>query len=123
MPGRLPRSLSAPLFFLLAILPFLALALVRLAACLRVRAGEGSSQQLARIGGLTCALVLTASLGAQSVSAPRHQYGLGLRADRFPEATMAFPERNRLDGRIFNTYMLGGYLIWRRWPSNQVLID
>lgn len=36
---------------------------------------------------------------------------------------MAFLERNRLDGRVFNTYMFGGYLIWRRWPSNQVLID
>jgi len=57
------------------------------------------------------------------VSAPRHQYGWGVRAERFPEAAMAFLERNRLDGRVFNTYMLGGYLIWRRWPSNQVLID
>jgi tetratricopeptide (TPR) repeat protein len=28
-----------------------------------------------------------------------------------------------LDGRVFNAYHFGGYLIWRRWPANQVIID
>jgi len=109
--------------FVLTILPFLALALVRVAAGLRERAGEGASERLARIGGLACAIVLTASIAVQIASAPRGQYGLGVRRDRFPEAAMAFLERNHLDGRVFNTYMLGGYLIWRRWPSNQAFID
>lgn len=116
------RNRAVP-YFVLAILPFLALALVRVAACLRARAGEGSTERLARIGRLACVLVLTASISAQAVFAPRDLYGFGVRADRFPEAAMAFLERNRLEGRVFNTYMFGGYLIWRRWPGNQVLID
>jgi len=24
---------------------------------------------------------------------------------------------------VFNAYEFGGYLLWRRWPANQVLID
>jgi len=36
---------------------------------------------------------------------------------------VAFMERNHVDGRVFNTYHFGGYLLWRRWPANLVMID
>lgn len=53
----------------------------------------------------------------------RFPVGFGVRRNVFPEAAVAFLERHQLDGRIFNTYQFGGYMIWRRWPANQVLID
>ena len=68
-------------------------------------------------------LVLGASVVDQTVLSSRFQRGFGLRANFFPAGAAAFLERHRLDGRIFNTYEFGGYLIWRRWPANQVLID
>jgi tetratricopeptide (TPR) repeat protein len=47
----------------------------------------------------------------------------GVRPFAFPEGAVAFLERHGLDGRVFNSYHYGGYLIWRRWPANQVFID
>jgi tetratricopeptide (TPR) repeat protein len=116
------RNRAIP-YFILAILPFLALALVRLADHLQARASGGWSRWLERTGVLACLLVLGASVVDQTVLSSRFQHGFGLRANFFPAGAAAFLERHRLDGRIFNTYEFGGYLIWRRWPLNQVLMD
>jgi tetratricopeptide (TPR) repeat protein len=67
--------------------------------------------------------VLGASIADQALLTPRLPPGFGVRAGFFPEGASAFLERHRLDGRLFNAYEFGGYLIWRRWPANQVLID
>jgi len=34
-----------------------------------------------------------------------------------------FIEKNHIQGPFFNTYDLGGYLIWRFWPEEKVFID
>jgi hypothetical protein len=116
------RSRAVP-FFALTILPFLALALARVAD--HVFAGESpkSSQRLVRIGALACVLVLGASLLDQGFLSSRFIVGFGVRPHFFPEGAVSFMERHHLDGRVFNSYHFGGYLIWRRWPANQVFID
>jgi len=116
------RNRAVP-YFVLAVLPFLALAIVRLADHLQPKDSGGSSRWLERAGALACALVLSASIVDQAVLSSRFQHGFGLRTNYFPVGAAAFLEAQRLDGRIFNTYEFGGYLIWRRWPANQVLID
>ncbi|HSC71972.1 MAG TPA: tetratricopeptide repeat protein, partial [Candidatus Methylomirabilis sp.] len=110
-------------FFLLAILPLLALALVRVANHALSQDPSRLSRKLVPLGTLACLLVLGSSIVDQALLTSRFSHGFGLRPNFFPEGAVAFLERHNLNGRIFNTYHFGGYLIWRRWPANQVIID
>jgi len=116
------RNRAVP-YFVLAVLPLLALALVRVAAGLSARSPGRSSRRLEQIGALACLLVLGASIVDQAFLTSRNPLGLGVRPHYFPEGAAAFLERQHVDGRVFNTYEFGGYLIWRRWPANRVFID
>ncbi len=40
-----------------------------------------------------------------------------------PKGAADFVLKERLKGRLFNTYDFGGYLIWRLWPDWKVFID
>lgn|GEM_PF-1009134 len=110
-------------FFLLAVLPLLALALVRVAEHGLSQGPSRLSRRLVLLGGLACLLILGASIVDQALLTSRFSHGFGVRPNFFPEGAAAFLERHHLNGRIFNTYHFGGYLIWRRWPANQVIID
>lgn len=41
----------------------------------------------------------------------------------YPEKGIAFLQASRLQGRMFNSYEYGGYLLWRLGPQVQVFID
>ena len=41
----------------------------------------------------------------------------------FPERALDFIGRERLPGRIYHDYNLGGWMMWRLWPRYQVFID
>ena len=116
------RGRTVP-YFVLTILPLLALAMVRVAAHLQPREAGRSLEALKRAGSAACLLILGASLAGHLLPGARFPVGFGLRHDLFPEGAAAFLERNHLDGRLFNSYHFGGYLMWRRWPANTVIID
>lgn len=116
------RSRAVP-YFVLALLPLLGLALVRVGDYLHSRPPGQAFRWLERAGALACFLALGASIADQALFTWRYPLGFGVRPGLFPEGASAFLERQRLDGRLFNAYEFGGYLIWRRWPANQVLID
>jgi hypothetical protein len=42
---------------------------------------------------------------------------------KFPSGAADFLLKNRIAGRMFNTYEHGGYLMWRLWPQDRVFID
>jgi len=110
--------------FVLAVLPLLALALVRVADHLPSEGPGAPSRWLQRMGALACLLALSVSIVTQAFfPSSRNPHGFGVRPNYFPEGAAAFLGRHQLDGRLFNSYGFGGYLIWRRWPANQVLID
>jgi hypothetical protein len=44
-------------------------------------------------------------------------------ADTMPSAAADFLVAHHIQGRMFNVYMQGGYLIWRLWPQMQVFVD
>lgn len=46
-----------------------------------------------------------------------------VQAERFPENAVAWLKIYHPEGRIFNTYSWGGYLIWRLYPDYPVYID
>jgi len=116
------RSRAIP-YFVLAIAPLLALAFVTLARQVQARTTGGLSRRWERLGVLACLLVLTTSIGTTIATGVPFRLGFGPLPNSFPEGAAAFLERHRLDGRVFNAYQFGGYLLWRRWPANQVMID
>lgn len=116
------RNRAVP-YFVLAMLPLLAIALVRVADHLPARRSDESPRWLERIGALACLFVLTTSIVDQAFLTRRFPPGFGVMPHFFPEGAAAFLERHRLDGRIFNSYQFGAYLMWRRWPANLVFID
>jgi tetratricopeptide (TPR) repeat protein len=116
------RNRAIP-YFVLAALPFLAQSILRLAAYLPSRAPAWAPSRLVQGGVLTCTVLLSLSLVDQAWFTKRFPPGFGVAANAFPEAAAAFMERYHLDGRVFNSYKFGGYLMWRRWPANQLFID
>jgi tetratricopeptide (TPR) repeat protein len=49
-------------------------------------------------------------------------FGVGL-SWWFPERALNFMQRERLPGRLYHDYNLGGWVMWRLWPGYQVYID
>jgi tetratricopeptide (TPR) repeat protein len=48
--------------------------------------------------------------------------GLGV-WNNYPEMTVNFLKEHNVQGKIFNDYNFGGYLIWHLWPGIPVFID
>jgi len=51
-----------------------------------------------------------------------HYFGFGV-GEYMPEKAADFLLEHKLDGPIFNTYEIGGYLLWRLYPHYRVFID
>lgn len=52
-----------------------------------------------------------------------YAFGLGVNWKLFPVQAVDFVERNRVEGPVFNSYGIGGYLIWRLYPRERVFVD
>jgi hypothetical protein len=52
-----------------------------------------------------------------------YRFGIGVHSGVFPQDAARFLKESRLSGRMFNTYGMGGYLIWELWPEQKVFID
>ena len=50
-------------------------------------------------------------------------FGLDFEPGIFPERSVKFLQKHELPVRLFNNYVLGGYLIWQLWPQYHVFID
>ena len=53
----------------------------------------------------------------------RFDFGFGMRTHVFPNAALTFVKKHHVQGRMFNDYALGGYIIWKLYPENKVFID
>ncbi|RMF85728.1 MAG: hypothetical protein D6736_16685 [Nitrospinota bacterium] len=51
-----------------------------------------------------------------------YRFGLGIQESRFPKAAVAFLRRLDPAGNFYNTWALGGYLLWE-WPERKVFWD
>jgi len=68
--------------------------------------------------------ILVMTLSARDLWALVKTERLGLGVWRnYPEATVDFVKKHHIEGKIFNTYGLGGFLIWHLWPRVPVFID
>lgn len=67
--------------------------------------------------------LLLAGVAATIVATSKtYSFGIGIKERAFPEGALSFIEREGINGRMFNSYHLGGYIIWRL-PDRKVLID
>ena len=67
------------------------------------------------------AALLVLAIGGQIAQGRSFQFHA---ADwKYSKGAADFLLAHHIRGRIFNTYELGGYLIWRLWPMEQVFID
>ncbi|HWR58206.1 MAG TPA: hypothetical protein VN328_04885 [Thermodesulfovibrionales bacterium] len=74
----------------------------------------------AYVGMATCVLMLAGA--ALSLTDKTFVIGSGIREDVFPDRAIAFLDKNNIQGRMFNSYGLGGYIIWHA-PERKVFID
>jgi len=51
-----------------------------------------------------------------------HRFGLGIDESRFPRAAVEFLVRLNPSGNIYNSWPIGGYLLWR-WPERKIFLD
>jgi tetratricopeptide (TPR) repeat protein len=101
--------------FPLAVLAALPLAARLLERLLPVRADRGRAFAAA-------ALMLLPSTIFVALAAPR-RHRPGAASAGLPDRAVRYLDDNGVAGRMFNTYNLGGYLIWRAWPRRQVFVD
>jgi len=53
-----------------------------------------------------------------------YNHWFGNRLDEFaPKEEVAFLKKSKLEGLIFNDYLIGGYLIWNLYPDYKVFVD
>ena len=52
-----------------------------------------------------------------------YRIGLGIRDDKLPTKAVDFIQREGIEGRMFNSYRFGGYLIWRLFDQQLVFFD
>jgi hypothetical protein len=66
--------------------------------------------------------LLLAGCALQATRSEMFEMGVGPRRDTYPAGALDFLAANQVEGRIFNSYSIGGYLIWNA-PEMQVYID
>ena len=52
-----------------------------------------------------------------------YRFGAAVHTGVFPVEATNFVKQAGLSGKMFNTYGIGGYLIWELWPDWKVFID
>lgn len=120
----------------LAVLPFIALALERggTAACAAwwqaswlgrryagtARGGKQLGQAEAVLNGIMLAAVL---IGLWLYQPLLNTKAVARQAERLPAAAVDYVIANRIQGNMFNVYRDGGYLIYRLGPERKVFID
>jgi hypothetical protein len=77
------------------------------------------------LGGLNWGLLaLVVALAAVKIYRPlRPSFNEALQQESLPVGAVEWIRTNRPEGKMFNHYNWGGYLIWRLWPEYRVFVD
>ena len=103
-------------------IPLLAIALTPIIGTMLSASSNPTAQALSRFMIPEAALVCVLAYGAWSAY-PLTVLGKPLVGDFFPEQAVTFIKNNKLQGRLFNFYDWGGFLIWRFYPDKVVFVD
>jgi tetratricopeptide (TPR) repeat protein len=72
---------------------------------------------------VAAAAVVLAVLQVHPFGDARKVIGAGVNTRYVPEAALAYLDRNRIEGRLFNAFHWGGYIAWRDFPRRSAIID
>ena len=105
-----------------------AVAVQRWGGAARARGWLGTPRRRAPTPALGAAnwglLVLIVALAGVKVYLPlRPGFNEALQRERLPVGAIEWIRANLPQGRMFNHYNWGGYLIWRLWPDYRVFVD
>lgn len=50
-------------------------------------------------------------------------FGFGINYIYLPEGALRYMDRRGIDGRVFNLFQWGGYILWRDYPKRTVFVD
>jgi tetratricopeptide (TPR) repeat protein len=53
----------------------------------------------------------------------RKKFGFGVEYSLIPEFALQYLDRNGVEGRVFNLFEWGGYIVWRDFPGRTVFVD
>ncbi|HEV8200337.1 MAG TPA: hypothetical protein VGS03_09975 [Candidatus Polarisedimenticolia bacterium] len=84
---------------------------------------HGTGGEAVRPGFVIAAVLLLSGIPLLLWLPPEPTFGLGLDAGNEPRRAVDFLEREAIPGPLYNDVRFGGYLIWRRFPAEQVFID
>lgn len=103
-------------------IPLLAIASTPIIGNLLLTIADPTARKLSKYLLPEAALVSLLACGAWSAF-PLTVLKMPLVSDFFPEPAVGFIKRNGLQGRLFNYYDWGGFLIWRFYPDKVVFVD
>ncbi|HBG46461.1 MAG TPA: hypothetical protein DDW94_05660 [Deltaproteobacteria bacterium] len=109
-----------------ATVPFMAIylnALKERAALSRAGQSLGGVLKAPLLLWLSLAVILSVSYYKIGFLMKSGWWGAGVSDRLFPVKAIRFMEENGIKGNMYNTYSLGGYMIWSAWPESRVFID
>jgi hypothetical protein len=105
-----------------------AAALLRWGRALRARGWLSAPRRRAltpALGAVNWGLLglIVALAGLKTCVPLRPAFNEALQRDSLPAGAVAWIQAHQPEGKLFNHYNWGGYLIWRLWPDYQVFVD
>jgi tetratricopeptide (TPR) repeat protein len=73
--------------------------------------------------GLVVATAVTTTAGVGPFAEKRKTPGLAVNERWVPEAALRYLDARGVEGRLFNTFHLGGYITWRDFPRRMPIVD
>lgn len=104
-------------FFALIAAPMAAIPLERFFSAVSGR----NSERTVLATSLT-ALLVTAAIPLSIVGNRTYPFGNDIKEDTFPAEALSFLDHEKISGRMFNGYSIGGYIIWQS-PERKVFFD
>jgi hypothetical protein len=109
--------------FAFAVGPVLALHVSDLIKRLRVFASTEGAREEGPPVVLNWAIALVLLLAAAASLPSASQRAEQKFREDMPVECVQYVKKTGLEGRMFNTYRWGGYLIWHLWPEQKVMVD
>ena len=83
------------------------------------------NRKIALVAGLVWIVAFTSCAMVKGVpfDEGRKKFGFGVDYSFVPEFALQYLDKNGVEGRVFNIFQWGGYIIWRDYPGKTVFVD
>jgi tetratricopeptide (TPR) repeat protein len=83
------------------------------------------NREIALVAGLVWIVAFTSCAMVKGVpfDGGRKKFGFGADYSFVPEFALQYLDKNGVEGRVFNIFQWGGYIIWKDYPRKTVFVD